>query len=234
MVSRNYRPSMEKSSIDLNHETSSTSVSETQPEHGVEGSENVVLHNEDESRHKGSNNDFNMLNQSPLFTDILQGQALRVEFTINGTQYNNGYYLAYGIYPEWGTFVKTIPLPQGEKRKLFARCQEAVRKDIERAFKVLQSHFAIVRGPTRFWQINVLKDIMYACIILHNIIVEDKRDAYESLFDFNYDDGPADTLMVKVLHGPISDFSTMLQRNAEIRDRNIHHYLHADLVEHIW
>ncbi|XP_062075746.1 uncharacterized protein LOC133779860 [Humulus lupulus] len=49
MVSRNYRPSMEKSSIDLNHETSSTSVSETQPEHSVEGLENVVLHNEDES-----------------------------------------------------------------------------------------------------------------------------------------------------------------------------------------
>ncbi|XP_062100586.1 uncharacterized protein LOC133806511 [Humulus lupulus] len=52
MVSRNYRPSMEKSSIDLNHETSSTSVSETQPEHGLEGLENVVPHNEDESRHK--------------------------------------------------------------------------------------------------------------------------------------------------------------------------------------
>ncbi|XP_062104444.1 glutathione S-transferase T3-like [Humulus lupulus] len=43
---------MEKSSIDLNRETSSTSVSETQPEHSVEGLENVVLHNEDESRHK--------------------------------------------------------------------------------------------------------------------------------------------------------------------------------------
>ena len=43
---------MEKSSIDLNRETSSTFVSETQSEHGVEGLENVVLHNEDESMHK--------------------------------------------------------------------------------------------------------------------------------------------------------------------------------------
>ncbi|XP_062075034.1 uncharacterized protein LOC133779048 [Humulus lupulus] len=68
----------------------------------------------------GSNNDLNVLNQSPIFTDILQGQAPRVEFTINGTQYNKGYYLADGIYLEGGTFVKTIPLPQGEKRKLFA------------------------------------------------------------------------------------------------------------------
>ncbi|XP_062080423.1 glutathione S-transferase T3-like [Humulus lupulus] len=44
---------MEKSSIGLNHETSSTSVSKTQHEHDVEWLENVVLHNEDESRHKG-------------------------------------------------------------------------------------------------------------------------------------------------------------------------------------
>ncbi|XP_062119105.1 uncharacterized protein LOC133832832 [Humulus lupulus] len=42
----------------------------------------------------GSNNDLNVLNQSPLFTDILQGQAPRVEFMINGTQCIKGYYLA--------------------------------------------------------------------------------------------------------------------------------------------
>ncbi|XP_062075090.1 uncharacterized protein LOC133779107 [Humulus lupulus] len=53
MVSRNYRPSIEKYSIDLNRETSSTSISETQPEHCAEGLENIILHNEDESRHKG-------------------------------------------------------------------------------------------------------------------------------------------------------------------------------------
>ncbi|XP_062086516.1 glutathione S-transferase T3-like [Humulus lupulus] len=52
MVSRNYRPSMEKSSIDLNRETSSTSVSETQPEHGVEGLENdAIMGNDQTSAH---------------------------------------------------------------------------------------------------------------------------------------------------------------------------------------
>ncbi|XP_062075156.1 uncharacterized protein LOC133779180 [Humulus lupulus] len=153
------------------------------------------------------------------------GQAPRVEFTINDTQYNKGYYLAYGIYPEWGTFVKTIPLPQVEKRKLFSRFQEAIRKDVERAFRVLQSHFAILRRLARFWQRDVLTDNMYTCIILHNIIVEDERDAYESLFDFNFDDSHADTPTVEVLHRPNSDFPTMLQRSAEIRDKNIHRNL---------
>ena len=50
-----------------------------------------------------------------------------------------GYYLANGIDPKWATFVKTIPAPQGEKRKLFAKAQEAYRKDVEHAFGVLQA-----------------------------------------------------------------------------------------------
>lgn len=61
-----------------------------------------------------------------------------------------GYYLADGIYPEWSTLVKTIPAPRGNKNKYFAQQQERVRKDVERAFGVLQARFAIVRGPARF------------------------------------------------------------------------------------
>ncbi|KAL1349731.1 hypothetical protein AAHE18_07G178000 [Arachis hypogaea] len=55
-----------------------------------------------------------------------------------------------GIYPEWATFVKSISKPQGDKRKLFAQYQEGQRKDVERAFGVLQVRFAIIRGPAHF------------------------------------------------------------------------------------
>jgi len=54
-----------------------------------------------------------------------------------------GYYLVDGIYPDWLTFLKTIPVPQGPRRKLFAKYQEVVRKDVERAFGVLKSRFII-------------------------------------------------------------------------------------------
>ena len=94
----------------------------------------------------GSNNDINVLNQSNVFNDILEGRAASVQYTINGTPYNMGYYLADGIYPEWATFVKNISMPQGEKRKLFAQHQESARKDVEQAFGVLQSRFAIIRA----------------------------------------------------------------------------------------
>nr|KYP50606.1 hypothetical protein KK1_027543 [Cajanus cajan] len=91
------------------------------------------------------------------------GQAPAVQYIVNRTQYNMGYYLADGIYPEWATFLKTIPMPQGEKMKLFVKQQESARKDVERAFGVLQSRFAIVRGPTRAWRVDTLKNIMHAC-----------------------------------------------------------------------
>ena len=58
------------------------------------------------------------------------------------------YYLVYGIYPDWAIFVKSNPMPQGPKRKLFLKCQEASRKDVKRVFDVFKSQFAIMCYPS--------------------------------------------------------------------------------------
>ncbi|XP_020232047.1 uncharacterized protein LOC109812481 [Cajanus cajan] len=181
----------------------------------------------------GSNNDINMLNASNVFNDVLLGQAPAVQYIVNRTQYNMGYYLADGIYPEWATFLKTIPMPQGEKMKLFVKQQESARKDVERAFGVLQSRFAIVRGPTRAWRVDTLKNIMHACIILHNMIVEDERHTYN--INFDYDNSSNEVLTSDVSIGPHPIFTTTyLQRRAHLHDRQQHRQLQHDLVEHIW
>ena len=99
----------------------------------------------------GSNNDINVLNQSPIFNDQLNGFAPDVHFVVNGTTYSRGYYLADGIYPEWSTFVKSFSYPEDPKRVKFKQMQEAARKDVERAFGVLKSRWAIVSGPVRSW-----------------------------------------------------------------------------------
>ena len=75
-----------------------------------------------------------MLERSHLFYKLAQGRALVVNYSINGHDYTMGYYLADDIYPKWSTFVKTIPSPLGNKRKLFAKAQETYRKDVECAF----------------------------------------------------------------------------------------------------
>ncbi|XP_047960040.1 uncharacterized protein LOC125205253 [Salvia hispanica] len=123
----------------------------------------------------GSNNDINVLNSSTIFADQCRGRGLAIQFTANDRTHHMGYYLADHIYPRWPVFLKTISCPIGERRVLFAAKQGVARKDVERAFGVLQSRWAIVKGPTRFWYKEVIADVMYACIIMHNMIVEQER-----------------------------------------------------------
>ena len=59
----------------------------------------------------GSNNDINVLERSPIFSEFEQGHALTINYSINGHKYTMRYYLADGIYPKWSTFVKTVPSP---------------------------------------------------------------------------------------------------------------------------
>ncbi|CAM8996354.1 unnamed protein product [Rhodiola kirilowii] len=183
----------------------------------------------------GSNNDINVLDRSPNFDDILEGRAPEVNDSINGNNYDMGYYLADGIYPELATFVKTIPRPQWEKRKLFAKYQEGQRKDVERAFGVLQSRFAIIRGPARFWDKRDLARIMRACIILHNMIVEDERNTYATPFGPlpSYDDISDGLSQPNLGEEPFAPYENYIQSNIRIRDKPKHRQLQADLVEHI-
>jgi hypothetical protein len=60
----------------------------------------------------GSNNDINVLNQSPLFIDVIRGPTPDVSFTFNGCEHHMGYYLADGIYCSWLVFVNGVPVPQ--------------------------------------------------------------------------------------------------------------------------
>ncbi|XP_042465938.1 uncharacterized protein LOC122048440 [Zingiber officinale] len=167
------------------------------------------------------------------FPELAEGHAPKVNYSINGHDYTMGYYLADGIYPAWSTFVKTIPTPQGRKRQLFALTQESTRKDVKRAFGVLQARFAIVRGPTRYFCQSVLKDIMMACIILHNMIVEDERDSYLRAHDFDYDQED-DTNLEPISRYPTSQFVDFLQCHHGIRNKETHSQLQVDLIEHQW
>ena len=177
----------------------------------------------------GSLNGINVLDRSPVFTLLANGHAPPVNYIINGHQYRMGYYLADGIYPNWSTFVKTIPCPQGLKKKHFAKARESARKDVERAFGVLQARFAIVCGPARFWDKETLADIMKACIIMHNMVIEGEGDIGNNDFDGS-DANPS----VRVSHAYTLELEDFMQTHYQIRDSITHSQLQSDLIEHLW
>jgi hypothetical protein len=103
----------------------------------------------------GSHNDISVLQRSPVFDRLAEGDTPVFNYEINGHSYNKCYYFADGIYSDWSTFVKTIREPE-EKNRRFAKRREACRKEVERAFGVLQSRWAIVRHLARTWSTEVM------------------------------------------------------------------------------
>ena len=108
--------------------------------------------------------------------------------------------------------------------------QESCRKDVERAFGVLQARFAIIKGPGRFWYREDLTYIMKACIVLHNMIVEDERDDFENIDN----EAPSSASPVQVSREQTHTFAQFIARHHQIRSSIAHHALRNDIVEHLW
>ncbi|CAL5332635.1 unnamed protein product [Camellia sinensis] len=182
----------------------------------------------------GSLNDIIVLDRSPLFAELTRGRAPAANYTINNHAYTMGYYLADGIYPRWATIVKTISQPQGAKRQLFARMQEACRKDVERAFGVLQARFNIVSVPTRGWSDEDLYYIMKTCIILHNMIIEDERDIPENERSAAQLETDTSNLGCQVSRDPNEEYAQFMLNRQRIRSVEAHNVIRNDLIEHLW
>ena len=70
---------------------------------------------------------------------------------------------------------EAVEKKEGKKNLDFHNAQAAARKDVERAYGILQAQFAILRGLARFWDQKMLWFIMHACVIMHNMIIENER-----------------------------------------------------------
>ncbi|XP_047978630.1 uncharacterized protein LOC125220510 [Salvia hispanica] len=179
----------------------------------------------------GSNNDINVLNSSYLFTEQCNGNGPTIEFTANGRKHHMGYYLADDIYPRWSVFFNTISCPTDRHRALFAQRQEAARKGVERVFGVLQAWWATVNGPTRFWYKEVIADVMYAYIILYNMIVEHEGG---SVTDWGDDEAGSSTATPPHVRGRLMGYNDVLAAQASMRNQQDHARLMSDIVEEIW
>lgn len=117
--------------------------------------------------------------------------------------------------------------------QLFAKVQEAIRKDIERAFGVLQARWHILTNGGRLWSDLDLKAIVKCCIILHNMIIEDNKrqkepDPYiDRETQFIVRPAESNTAWTQ-------NWAGYLARYRDMKDKRAHHQLKADLVQHLW
>jgi hypothetical protein len=118
--------------------------------------------------------------------------------------------------------------------------QEATRKDVERAFGVLQARWHIISRPSRLWTSNRVAIIMKTCVILHNMIIADEGSPSPDLSpqDIACPPGgtPEDYSSSNFVLPEISRFSGGVQGYNAIQLKAIteHHLLRKDLIEHLW
>ncbi|GJT86592.1 ALP1-like protein isoform X1 [Tanacetum coccineum] len=122
---------------------------------------------------------------------------------------------------------ENVSVAKTEKTLKFKRIQESSRNDIERAFGVLQGRWRIIRQPARAFEINALKRIMYCCVMLHNMILEDE-DFVVNLRDVFVDPTP------DISQEWTERCDLHVRKHKELRDSKVHNDLRDDLVEHVW
>jgi hypothetical protein len=149
--------------------------------------------------HAGTNNDINVLQSSDFYQSFLDGRMDELErdvvpFKINNEQFDKMFVLADGAYPQFDRFVKPLRFPIKTEERKFMEWQSAARKDIERAFGLLQMKFKAVANPIQLHNIKDVAIMVKCCLCLHNMCVSDRI----MNGDFSADYDPTKTLLNKV------------------------------------
>ena len=93
---------------------------------------------------------------------------------------------------------------------------------------MLQARWAVLRGPAYGWNREQLGNIMTACIIMHNMIIEDEKgDATNISFDNIGHQADIST-------GSTNDHDRFVRAKHKLRNSDKHHQLQWDLIEHNW
>ncbi|XP_047949010.1 uncharacterized protein LOC125194837 [Salvia hispanica] len=103
----------------------------------------------------------------------------------------------------------------------------------EGAFGVLRSRWTIVKGPARFWFKEVIADVMYACIIMHNMIVEQEVGHVTDWVD-DEAGSSSSTTTPPVTRGLPLGFGEVLQQQTSMRSQQDHTQLMTDMIEEVW
>jgi hypothetical protein len=107
--------------------------------------------------------------------------------------------------------------------------QTSVRKDVECTFDQLKKRFNILAISDRSYSQRVLDLIMRACIILHNMIIDDERDD-------GYDDSYHTVTFIvapSINYKAPTSLTTIFQMVVHLISELMFLNLQSDLIEHV-
>uniref|UniRef100_A0A251VAE3 Putative harbinger transposase-derived protein n=1 Tax=Helianthus annuus TaxID=4232 RepID=A0A251VAE3_HELAN len=171
----------------------------------------------------GSLNDLNIIYQSQIFEDVVAGTGPDTSFTVSGVEYRRGYYLADGYTQRTRQSLKLFRTRQTTKEKSLRSIKRVREKILNGLLVFHKKKWHIIEHPARSATPKRLRNIMYACIILHNMIIEDEGRA---ICEYGENASTGNTVPVSGEQQDLNMFA--------LRNEYTHHNLQADLVEYIW
>ena len=83
-------------------------------------------------------------------------------------------------------------------------------------------------------QFHTLREILIACVIMHNIIIEDERNEDEDVVIHYEGVGQLVSTTPPEQRNRTREFSDFIQAHRDVRNREAHQQLQQDLIEHLW
>ncbi len=109
----------------------------------------------------GTLNDKSILNRSALLDSFTDGSFAKLEeaagvvpFSIGGDKFSELFCLGDGVYPNLSKIAQGIKEPVSDAESNYTSWQEGARKDIERAFGVLQGSFKFTATPIQMHNLS--------------------------------------------------------------------------------
>jgi hypothetical protein len=115
---------------------------------------------------------------------------------------------------------------------VFASQQEKCRKDIERFFGVLVAKWKILHNAARLWSRRDLNTIVLACVILHNMVVEDERGV--DLPSVHVSEWPGAANPPITTSRSMPTIEEVNEAYSLIEEKSTAQQLKKDLIEHMW
>ena len=109
--------------------------------------------------------------------------------------------------------------------------QEAACKNVGQAFGALQAWFAILSWQEPGWNHDNLQIHMICSVILHNMIIENKR---EMNCDYIYNRKSTSATIDSLGTCQLAGFSQFVSKFQRINNSNMHTQLQNELVSHLW